>query len=332
MAINPGTEYPGKIAAPTTEYPFGGAQNITAPGDGTGTPWIATNLNDIYGFHQALLKATGVVPTGAPEQVGASQYIQSVIALASGLAFNYADTGAADAYVLTPVTDLQFSPILFNGLTVKFTPTNDNTGASTLDYNGTIDAIVSKSTGNALIGGELVIGQEVTCIFNGVDWTLVQLSSLRSIDFGSVNGLTSATINIPPAVKKIDISLFGVVAQDDAHLIRLNDSTGLVTSGYTSRITSINNVVLVETDQPTNGFPASLLLAGGFIPTLNGVIKLRKHEFSTNQWLVSGIIHGSTSLFTMAGSLTLSNTLIAITLGTVLGATYSGGSISASYE
>ena len=35
MAINPETQYPGKIAPSTPDYPYGAARNITTPGDGT---------------------------------------------------------------------------------------------------------------------------------------------------------------------------------------------------------------------------------------------------------------------------------------------------------
>lgn len=79
MAINPGDLYPGKTKAPDTDYPYGSARNVTTPGDGTGTPWEAALVNDIFGFQQAILDAAGVVPTGTPDRVGASQYLQALI-------------------------------------------------------------------------------------------------------------------------------------------------------------------------------------------------------------------------------------------------------------
>lgn len=77
MAINPETEYPGKITAASAAYPFGSARNVTAPGDGTGTPFIDTLVNDIFGLQQALLDAAAATPTGNPDQVGASQYLDA---------------------------------------------------------------------------------------------------------------------------------------------------------------------------------------------------------------------------------------------------------------
>lgn len=78
MAIVPETKYAGKITPASADYPYGEARNITLPGDGTGTPWEAGLVNDIFGFQQALLSAASIVPTGNPEKVGASQYLQSL--------------------------------------------------------------------------------------------------------------------------------------------------------------------------------------------------------------------------------------------------------------
>lgn len=81
MAINPESQYPGKIAPATSDYPYGAARNITVPGDGTGTPWEAALVNDLFGFQQALLSEAEIVPTGTPDKVGASQYLNALIGL-----------------------------------------------------------------------------------------------------------------------------------------------------------------------------------------------------------------------------------------------------------
>lgn len=83
MAINPETQYPGKIAPATAQYPFGAARNITVPGDGKGTPWEAAIVNDNLGFQQSLLSEADLVPSGTPEQVGASQYLEALRIIAA---------------------------------------------------------------------------------------------------------------------------------------------------------------------------------------------------------------------------------------------------------
>ncbi len=88
MALNPTTEVPGKIGPPSADYPYGEAQDITVPGDGTGTPWRAATLNDIFGFQQALLSEAGLTPTGTPEKVGASQYLDAIYKLSGVKTFD----------------------------------------------------------------------------------------------------------------------------------------------------------------------------------------------------------------------------------------------------
>lgn len=78
MAINPLVQYPGKIDPASPNYPYGEARNITVPGDGTGTPWEEALVNDLFGFQQALLDSAGLVPSGTPDNVGASQYLQAL--------------------------------------------------------------------------------------------------------------------------------------------------------------------------------------------------------------------------------------------------------------
>ena len=78
MAINPETQYPGKVAPSTPSYPYGAAQNITTPGDGTGTPWEAALVNDLFGFLQAILSDAGTPPSGTPDTAQLSQYLDGL--------------------------------------------------------------------------------------------------------------------------------------------------------------------------------------------------------------------------------------------------------------
>jgi len=78
MAINPETLFSGKINPADSDYPYGSARNVTVTGDGTGTPFVADLVNDIFGFQQALLTASGITASGSPETAVASQYLASI--------------------------------------------------------------------------------------------------------------------------------------------------------------------------------------------------------------------------------------------------------------
>lgn len=85
MALIPGARYPAQtdIAA---AYPQGKARNAVTFQDGTGTPLERDWLNDLWGFLQSLLATAAITPSGSPDEVGASQYLAAVQAIAQASA------------------------------------------------------------------------------------------------------------------------------------------------------------------------------------------------------------------------------------------------------
>ena len=94
MAIIPETQYVGKIEASSSEYPYGKARNITVPGDGTGTPWEQALANDVFGFQQALLAEAGITPSGNPDEVGTSDYLDVLTQL-----YGYTVSQSVNGYI-----------------------------------------------------------------------------------------------------------------------------------------------------------------------------------------------------------------------------------------
>lgn len=84
----------------------------------------------------------------------------------AGGAGHYIDTGAADAYVLNPVSPKEAPPAYFDGYTITFQPVNNNTTASTVNVNSLGVKDLVDSYGDALIGGELDINNYYTIIYN----------------------------------------------------------------------------------------------------------------------------------------------------------------------
>ena len=78
MALNPNASYPTQTTTPDANYPYGGAQNVTTPGDNTGTPWTAPIVNDLFGFQQALLQSADITPTNTPDNAQSSQYLEAL--------------------------------------------------------------------------------------------------------------------------------------------------------------------------------------------------------------------------------------------------------------
>jgi photosystem II stability/assembly factor-like uncharacterized protein len=79
MALIPSSEYPAQIdTSDSSGFPYGAAQNDAVVGDGTGTPLEKAWVNDLWGFQQALLKRAHITPSGTPDKVGTSDYLDAL--------------------------------------------------------------------------------------------------------------------------------------------------------------------------------------------------------------------------------------------------------------
>jgi len=96
--LNYASKYPTQITTPDANYPLGGAQNVTSPGDGTGTPWDEDLINDIIGFFQALITETGITVSGNAETAVASDLwdaLDNIYALHNAKKIMKNETGAS---------------------------------------------------------------------------------------------------------------------------------------------------------------------------------------------------------------------------------------------
>lgn len=77
MALVPSAQYPSQTDTDPA-YPQGKARNAGSFQDGTGTPLEKSWINDVWGFLQSLLAVASITPSGSPDQVGASDYLDAV--------------------------------------------------------------------------------------------------------------------------------------------------------------------------------------------------------------------------------------------------------------
>lgn len=83
MAIIPENEFIGKINAADANYDLGSARDVVSDGDGTGTPWKARLINDLWGFNQKLINVAGITPSGSPDTILASDYFDGLMTVVS---------------------------------------------------------------------------------------------------------------------------------------------------------------------------------------------------------------------------------------------------------
>jgi hypothetical protein len=79
------------------------------------------------------------------------------------------DSGSANVYVATLSPAISARAV---GMVVRFKAANTNTGASTLNVNGTGAAAIRKNggTATALGAGDIVVGSIVECVWDGTYW------------------------------------------------------------------------------------------------------------------------------------------------------------------
>jgi len=77
------TAFPGRSTAPDANYPYGSAKNVVSAGDGTGTPWTKSIVDDIYGFFSRGMALAGLTPTNNSDTALVSQ-IHDAIRLSCG--------------------------------------------------------------------------------------------------------------------------------------------------------------------------------------------------------------------------------------------------------
>lgn len=116
------------------------------------------------------------------------------------------DTGAADAYVLNPVSPKEAPPSYFDGFTVTFVPGNVNTGASTVNVNSIGAKSITMPDGTALSAG--IISESTTIRYSASNDRFEIIGD--SIGIVSVSIITaSGAYNPPSGVKALEFIAIG---------------------------------------------------------------------------------------------------------------------------
>jgi hypothetical protein len=123
MALVPSAQYPAQTDTDPA-YPQGKARNAGSFQDGTGTPFEKTWINDLWGFLQSLLANASINPTGAPDQVGASQYLDGVTHVANTVQQQRALAAHLTSFALV---SLDVTPPTSAALAAVFDPANNRT-------------------------------------------------------------------------------------------------------------------------------------------------------------------------------------------------------------
>ena len=178
MAISIEDTYPGRSETSSLDYPEGSFKNETIPfTSDDGTPVDNKWADDFEGMKQALMRSAGTTPTlpgDVPDTALSSQIMKAIVELASGRAYLYDDSGAANAYVLDAKSGQQNPDSLFVGMIIKFIPSATNTGASTANPFGEGVLPIKRIGGvDDVVAGDIVLGEEATLFYRASYYELV---------------------------------------------------------------------------------------------------------------------------------------------------------------
>lgn len=299
MGLIPSSRYPAQTDI-AGAYPQGKARNATTQGDGTGTPLEKDWVNDIWGFLQALLANASIVPSGSPDQVGASDYLAGVqfiantASAAAALAAVRASTKAAHLTSFASVSLEAASPATSNlaavydsasgrtllcegganGTSVTRDDLYGDHAGDTGTVTGVIDAAMDPATSTVVVVGNGGAFAARSTNF-GTSWTDATGAVARDcVKWDAVNGLFLASKNLqatvytsPTGAAWTSRALSGTATQ--------SNGCGLAVSSTGIAIVARGSSTTIAFDRSTNGTTwassgttlpniATDALAGGF--------------------------------------------------------------------
>jgi len=229
---NLNNSFPTNSNAPSADYPYGSARNITTSGDDTGTPFVASLYNDILGLQQYLIKEAGIVPNGSPDDATTNQQFDAIWKILNDRTVTHNFTTDAD-YTLTASQNLKKRYVITDTSPV---------------LTATRNVIVDKVQKRFLVQNNTL----QTLTFKTIDGTGIDVDSGSSADL-----YCDGTIIISAGINSFDTT--GLLSTDN--LLHIQDQKPSGTNGGSSSAgdnTRDLNTILV------NNISGSSLLANQF--------------------------------------------------------------------
>lgn len=154
----------------------------------TGDSYVATELNQQVDEMENIITGTGQSPSsGDLNQVG-----KGIASYASHGDF-YADSGIADAYVLTATGSKQSPTAYVSGFKARFIVGNTNTGASTVNIATLGVKAIKRRDGTDLTAGDLTVNDLALIEYDGTNFVLTSFLSLATTTSSGIVELATAS-------------------------------------------------------------------------------------------------------------------------------------------
>lgn len=215
----------------------------------TGGTLSASEWDQVASELQNVIEALGITLSGTD-----LHQLSKAIAGYAGASTWYSESGAADAYVLTPIGSKKGMTALdtaHDGYECRFRPGNANTGASTVNVNSLGVKSIVREDLSALQSGDLITTRDAVIRYRqtGDHWVLASyvIAGTLAVPRGYIDGF----ITSQAADTDHDINFWSGVARDEADSDTMSLSSVLVKQIDVNWAVGTNN----------GGFPSGLSLS-----------------------------------------------------------------------
>lgn len=146
-----------------------------------GSTLAPEDWNQIGGLNNAINSTTQTASAGDLTQIGKSM-------AEYGAGNFYTDSGAADAYVLTPIDSMQSPANYFDGMQVRFRAANPSTGSSTVNVNGMGVVDIKQTNGITDIGLNDITTSGTVLEYDSNNGVFILTNDLIQSDNKIING------------------------------------------------------------------------------------------------------------------------------------------------
>ena len=198
----------------------------------------------------------------------------------------------------------------------------DTSGVLQLATNGTTTAITVDTSQNVLIGGASAQTGAKLAVTGGIQGTIKSGTAV------SVSGASIDFTSLPSWIKRITVIFSSVTTSGTSlPLIQLGTSAGVITSGYSSASTNLQNASTVSTSSSGSGFQ---IFKNVGAQTIIGAFRIS--NIDGNAWVCDGSWCSTSNavvLGTTNGNISLAGALTSVRITTTNGTdTFSAGTIN----
>jgi len=268
-----------------------------------------------------------IISSGQTPSTGDLNQTAKMVANYAAVSTFYTDSGAANAYVLTPIGTFKAPDAYYNGMEIRFRAGNTSTTTSTVNVNALGVKTIKLEDGTTNISTEITTGNDVVARYDGTNFRLINSKTLSgknilingAMGIDQRNGGAAQTITAAAALAYTVDRWYAyctganVTGQRVAgtapnqYNYRFTGAASVTKIGFTQRIEAANSQHLAGTTATL-----SVDLANSLLTTVTWVASYANTADTFGTLASPTVTQIATGTFTVSSTLTRFNTTISI--------------------